>query len=139
MSDLSDLLKNFKNFNKSAFQPWGGAPPQQGAPADPAAAAAGGGMPPGGAPPPGAPPMDPAAAAAGGGMPPGGAPPAGGIPPELEEMLSQLAGGIQQLTGVVQNLQQNQEASGQQSQMLQQELAKMKSSLTQPAPMEGMV
>ena len=102
------------------------------------------GMPPGGAPPQGAmmppggaPPMDPAAA---GGMPPGGAPPqGGGIPPELEEMLSQLAGGVQQLTGVVQQLQQNQDAGVQQNQMLQQELAKLKSSMTQPAPMEGMV
>lgn len=101
-----------------------------------------------GAPPPGAPPgMDPAMA---GGAPPPGIDPAtgqpmppagggGGIPPELEKMLSDLAGGVQSLTGVVQGLQQSQEMASQQNQALQQELAQIKSTMTQPAPMEGMV
>lgn len=135
---VKSLLDTFRKFKKEAFQPSPmPAPPQQGAPMDPAAAQ--GGMPPQG-PPPGAgapmppqggPPVDPATGA------PAGGPPAGGIPPELEQMLSELAGGIQQLSGVVQELQQNQQNSSQQSMQFQQELAQLKSSLTRPAPMEG--
>lgn len=121
------MRAGFAAFKKQAFTPMGAPggpqlaqdpnamPPGGAPPMDPAAM---GGMPPmdpaamGGAPPMdpaamgGAPPMDPAA----GGMPPAGpegAPPAGpdggagAVPPELQQMLSDLAGGVEGMSNTM--------------------------------------
>lgn len=81
-------------------------------------------MPPQGPPPPG----DPAA----------GAPPAGGpMPPELEQVLSQLGGGMQEVAQTVEQQQATVEQLGSRQLELENKLQEILSSLKGPAPFEG--
>lgn len=125
---------------KSAFVP--GPPPQGPAggppPGDPAAGGPPPGdpnaMPPQGPPPPG----DPAA----GGAPPPGDPAAGGapggpMPPELEQVLSQLGGGMQEVAQTVEQQQATVEQLGSRQLELENKLQELMSSLKGPAPFEG--
>lgn len=127
---------------KSAFVP--GPPPQGPAggppPGDPAAA---GGPPPGdpnAMPPQGPPP--PGDPAAGGAPPPPGDPAAGGapggpMPPELEQVLSQLGGGMQEVAQTVEQQQATVEQLGSRQLELENKLQELMSSLKGPAPFEG--
>ncbi len=127
---------------KSAFVP--GPPPQGPAggppPGDPAAA---GGPPPGdpnAMPPQGPPPGDPAAGGAP--PPPPGDPAAGGasggpMPPELEQVLSQLGGGMQEVAQTVEQQQATVEQLGSRQLELENKLQELMSSLKGPAPFEG--
>lgn len=126
---------------KSAFVP--GPPPQGPAggppPGDPAAGGPPPGdpnaMPPQGPPPPGDP-------AAGGAPPPPGDPAAGGapggpMPPELEQVLSQLGGGMQEVAQTVEQQQATVEQLGSRQLELENKLQELMSSLKGPAPFEG--
>lgn len=153
MSEFSETLARLREFRKKAFQP---SPPpmdpsQQGGPAAaPFGAPPQGGPPPG--PPQGGPPMDPSQ----GGMPPGapppGGPPQGGppmdpsqggapqqpqLPPELEQVISNLAGGLDNLAHTVEQLQAESSASKGERQTVLAELEKLKAVLKAPAPMQG--
>lgn len=128
---------------KSAFVP--GPPPQGPAggppPGDPAAA---GGPPPGdpNAMPPQGPPPPGDPAAAGGAPPPPGDPAAGGapggpMPPELEQVLSQLGGGMQEVAQTVEQQQATVEQLGSRQLELENKLQELMSALKGPAPFEG--
>lgn len=131
---------------KSAFVP--GPPPQGPAggpppgdpnampPGDPNAMPPGdpNAMPPQGPPPPG----DPAA----GGPPPGdpaaaGGAPGGPMPPELEQVLSQLGGGMQEVAQTVEQQQATVEQLGSRQLELENKLQELMSALKGPAPFEG--
>lgn len=150
---VRDLRSAFTDFQKRAFTP--SAPPagpQMAPPPD-----AGGGAPPmdpsmaGGAPPMdpsmagGAPPMDPSMA---GGAPPmdpaaaGGAPPQGGGGPDIQQILSDLAGGVD---GMSETMKQQQQAIDQLSSRsmerddviedLQNQIRELQNALNGPQPM----
>lgn len=111
-------------------------PPQGPPPGDPNAMSPQG-------PPPGA-PMDPNAMPPGGdpGAPPppgpdGGAPQGGGIPPELENALSQLAGGMDSVSQTVEEQQAQTDQLSQRMLAMEEELNSLRSSLKGPAPFEG--
>ena len=128
---VRDLRSAFTDFQKRAFTP--SAPPagpQMAPPPD-----AGGGAPPmdpsmGG----GAPPMDPAAA--------GGAPPQGGGGPDIQQILSDLAGGVD---GMSETMKQQQQAIDQLSSRsmerddviedLQNQIRELQNALNGPQPM----
>lgn len=126
---------------KSAFVP--GPPPQGPAGGPPPGDPAAGGPPPGdpnAMPPQGPPPGDPNA------MPPQGPPPgdpaAGGapggpMPPELEQVLSQLGGGMQEVAQTVEQQQATVEQLGSRQLELENKLQELMSSLKGPAPFEG--
>ena len=129
---------------KSAFVP--GPPPQGPAGGPPPGDPAAGGPPPGdpnAMPPQGPPPGDPAA----GGPPPpppgdpaaGGAPggPGGPMPPELEQVLSQLGGGMQEVAQTVEQQQATVEQLGSRQLELENKLQELMSALKGPAPFEG--
>ena len=128
---------------KSAFVP--GPPPQGPAggppPGDPAAA---GGPPPGdpNAMPPQGPPPPGDPAAGGAPPPPPGDPAAGGapggpMPPELEQVLSQLGGGMQEVAQTVEQQQATVEQLGSRQLELENKLQELMTSLKGPAPFEG--
>jgi len=128
MSDLQETLARLRTFNKEAFQPT----PAPAPPMDPAMAQQGG-------PPPmdpamaqqgGPPPMDPAMAQQGG-------PPPGGLPPELEQVISELAGGMEQMSGVIARLQEDNASQAQERKAFAAELEKLKMAILSPAPMQG--
>lgn len=103
--------------------PTGGDPNAMPPPGDPNA------MPPG--PPPGG---DPNA------MPPGGAPPpgqGGGMPPELEQVLTDMAGGMQQISQTVEQQQATVEQLGSRQLELENKLQEVMLALNGPAPFEG--
>ena len=132
---------------KSAFVP--GPPPQGPAggppPGDPNAMPPGdpNAMPPGdpnAMPPQGPPPGNPAAA--GGAPPPGdpaaaGGAPGGPMPPELEQVLSQLGGGMQEVAQTVEQQQATVEQLGSRQLELENKLQELMSALKGPAPFEG--
>lgn len=120
-----------------------GGPPAGPPPGDPNA------MPPGGAPPPGdpgmmpppgdpnMPPPGPGPEGAEGAPPPPPAGPEGGaIPPELENALSQLAGGMDTVSQTVEEQQAQTDQLSQRMLAMEEELNKMKDSLKGPAPFE---
>ena len=77
-----------------------------------------------------APPMDPAMAQQGG-------PPPGGLPPELEQVISELAGGMEQMSGVIARLQEDNASQAQERKAFAAELEKLKMAILSPAPMQG--
>ena len=126
------LDESIANLTKQAFAP---APPPQGPaappPGDPNA------MPP---PPPGdpnamPPPGDPNA------MPPqdpNAAPPQGGaMPPELEQILNDMAGGVTQVAQTVEQQQSSIEQLGSRQLEIEKKLQEVMQSLNGPAPFEG--
>lgn len=150
MVDITQIRAAISGFDagilqleKNAFVP---GPPAQGPaaggppPGDPAA------MPPPGdpnaMPPQGPPPGDPNAMPPQGPPPPGdpaaGAPPAGGpMPPELEQVLSQLGGGMQEVAQTVEQQQATVEQLGSRQLELENKLQELMTSLKGPAPFEG--
>lgn len=150
---VRDLRSAFTDFQKRAFTPSAppagpqmAPPPDAGGGAPPMDPAAAGGAPPmdpsmaGGAPPMdpsmggGAPPMDPAAA--------GGAPPQGGGGPDIQQILSDLAGGVD---GMSETMKQQQQAIDQLSSRsmerddviedLQNQIRELQNALNGPQPM----
>lgn len=155
---IDEFDKGWQHMDKAAFVPNAGAPgPQtQGPPPmspEEQAMMAQGGMPPGAMPPGGPggpPPMSPEeqammAAQAGGGMPPGGpaGPPppqgGGGMPPEVEGMLSELAGGMQQVAQTVESQQQQTDEMAKRMLALEQRLDEKdnEDKMREAAPFEG--
>lgn len=90
-------------------------------------------MPPGPPPPGGDPNMMP--------PPPGGAPPppgqGGGMPPELEQVLTDMAGGMQQISQTVEQQQATVEQLGSRQLEIENKLQELMQSLNGPAPFEG--
>lgn len=131
----------------NAMPPQGGAPMPPGAPMDPSMMQGGmppmdpsmmqGGMPPmdpNAMPPQGGAPMDPNA------MPPGDPNAQGGagpIPPELEQALSELSGGVEGIAQQTQETQAQMDQLAQRQLSTEQELDKLREELKTPAPFEG--
>ena len=143
IEDLNKAIATFDNkvneFYKSAFTQGGPPPPPvtQQPPMDPAMAQ--GGMPPmDPAQQGGMPPMDPAMAQ--GGMPPmdptqQGAP--AGIGPELEKNLTALFGGVEQMSQVITQQQDQIQTMSTRLQQIEQMLDEQNKALQSPAGFEG--
>lgn len=152
----NDMRAGFAAFKKQAFTPMG-------APGAPQLAQDPNAMPPGGAPPAGAPPMDPAAMggmppADPNAMPPGGAPPAGpeggmppadpnaappagpeggAVPPELQQMLSDLAGGVEGMSNTMKEQQSAIDQLAQRQLENEKLIQELRQELKGPQPMAG--
>ena len=71
-------------------------------------------------------------------MPPGGgAPPQGPIPPELEQALSELSGGVEGIAQQTQETQAQMDQLAQRQLANEQEISKLREELKTPAPYEG--